>query len=268
MRYAIVSDIHANLEALTAVFEAIDSERVHKIVSLGDLVGYYSNPDECLKLVRERVVESVAGNHDRAAVGLKEPTWFSDSAKRGIAWTRGHLTAASAQFLATLPLINLIDQRFLIVHGALHPRPNEDVYLTSRAEVSKSFRALGCMDPKVDLCFFGHTHRSVVYESRDGTISKIDAEEVALRPGAQYLLNPGSVGQSRDRDPRASFLVFDADRARVRFHRVAYDVAACHRKARETGLIADEGARGTPRGWTGYWIHGAKRIVRRAWPGA
>jgi predicted phosphodiesterase len=266
MRYAILSDIHANLEALTAVLEAIDSEGVHKIVSLGDLVGYYSNPNECVRIVRERGVESVAGNHDRAAAGLKEPTWFSDTAKRGIAWTREHLTAESTQFLAALPLVALVDQRFRIVHGALHPRPNEDIYLTSAREVSASFRALMSMDPNVNLCFFGHTHRSVAYELSDGTLSKIEDEEVALRRGAHYLLNPGSVGQSRDSDPRASFLIFDAERARVRFHRVAYDVAACWRKAGAAGLLVEGSPRGRSVHWIDYSVQAAKNVVRRAWP--
>ena len=266
MRYAILSDIHANLEALTAVLEAIDAERVHKIVSLGDVVGYYSNPNECVRIVRERAVESVAGNHDRAAAGLKEPTWFSDTAKRGIAWTREHLTAESAQFLAALPLTTLVDQRFRIVHGALHPRPNEDVYLTSPREVGKSFRALISMDPNVNLCFFGHTHRSIAYELSDGTFSKIEDAEVALKRGAQYLLNPGSVGQSRDGDPRASFLIFDAEHARVRFHRVAYDVAACRRKASASGLLVDGSPRGRSVGWVEYSVRAAKKVVRRAWP--
>jgi predicted phosphodiesterase len=266
MRYAIVSDIHANLEALTAVLEAIDSEGVHKIVSLGDLVGYYSNPNECVRIVRERGVESVAGNHDRAAAGLKEPTWFSDTAKRGIAWTREHLTAESTQFLAALPLVTLVDHRFRIVHGALHPRPNEDIYLTSPREVSASFRVLMSMDPNVNLCFFGHTHRSVAYELSDGTLSKIEDEEVALRRGAHYLLNPGSVGQSRDSDPRASFLIFDAERSRVRFHRVAYDVAACRRKAGASGLLDEGSPRGRSVHWIDYSVQAAKNVVRRAWP--
>ena len=240
MRYALVSDIHANLEALTAVLKTIDAERVDKIVSLGDLVGYYTNPNECLEIIRGRAIESVAGNHDRAASGLKEPTWFSDSAKRGIVWTREHLTAESTQFLATLPLVKLIDERFLIVHGALHPQPNEDRYLASRTEANRSFSALMRSDSNTNLCFFGHTHRRIAYEYLDGMLSEIADEEVTLKPRAYYLVNPGSVGQSRDGDPRASFLIFDADKAAVRFHRVAYDLVACHRKAGEAGLLVDE----------------------------
>jgi diadenosine tetraphosphatase ApaH/serine/threonine PP2A family protein phosphatase len=100
----------------------------------------------------------------------------------------------------------------------------------------------------------------------DGTLSKIEDEEVALRRGAHYLLNPGSVGQSRDSDPRASFLIFDAERARVRFHRVAYDVAACWRKAGAAGLLVEGSPRGRSVHWIDYSVQAAKNVVRRAWP--
>jgi len=263
MRYAIVSDIHANLEALTAVLETIDAEGVDRIVALGDLVGYGANPNECLRIIRERAIECIAGNHDRAAVGLKDPTWFSDSAKRGIAWTREHLTAESAAFLAALPLFRLVDRRFLVVHGALHPRPNEDLYLTSPRDVRRSLDALRSADAGIDLCFFGHTHRRVAHEWREGRVARVDGEEVGLKAGAYYLVNPGSVGQSRDEDPRAAFLMLDTDRATVRFHRVAYDVTASQRKAGEAGLLVAE----PRRGMSNHWIGGAIRVARRIVPG-
>lgn len=265
-QYAIVSDIHANLPALISVLRAIDAEGVNTIVSLGDLVGYYADPNECVQIIRDRAIEGVAGNHDRAAASFKEPTSFSASAERGILWTRRCLTQGNAQFLATLPLFRVVDQRFLIVHGALHPRPNEDAYLTSRAEISKSFDALRRVDPKVNLCFFGHTHRSVAYEYSDGSVSRMDASELILKPGAYYLLNPGSVGQSRDGDPRAAFLIFDADRAAVRFHRVDYDVAACHRKAVEAGLLVEESRCRARVRWVRDPIQAAKKIIARARP--
>lgn len=242
MRYAVVSDIHSNLEALTAVLERIDNEAPDRIICLGDVVGYYANPNECVKIMRQRNVQCIGGNHDRAAAGFKTPSYFSDPARRAIKWTRRHLTADNLRFLQTLPLLETIDQRFLAVHGALHPAPNGDVYLSSHSTILESFEALIRKARKVRLCFFGHTHRPAVYQYMDGRVRTLNQEEVTLAPGAYYLVNPGSVGQSRDLDPRGSFLIFDANEGIVRFHRVAYDSAACYQKARQTGLLGNEPA--------------------------
>ena len=120
MRYAVISDVHSNLEALTAVLDKIDGEHADRDVCLGDLVGYYADPNECLKIIRNSDIRSIAGNHDRAATGAKEPAQFGEAGRRAIFWTRGELSDESRLYLEQLPLSCLVDDRFLMVHAALH----------------------------------------------------------------------------------------------------------------------------------------------------
>lgn len=265
MRYAILSDIHSNLEALTAVLRLVDNQRVEKIVCLGDLVGYYANPNECLQIIRERNIPCIIGNHDRVATGSKEPTRFGEAARIAIFWTRDHLTIENLRFLEKLPLIGVFDEKFLIVHGSLYPEPNEDLYLTSKAEVVKNFETLEKDGSKVKLCFFGHTHHPLVYEYQDGRLNRIDKAEVNLNPDSYYLINPGSVGQSRDRDPRAAFLIFDSEEGTVCFHRVDYDRGACYRKAGEAGLLYKESLLRKSANWLGDWIEVGREAIERRW---
>jgi len=240
MKYAIISDLHANLEALKAVMLAIDNDGVDKVACLGDLVGYYADPNACLKLVREQEISCVAGNHDRIAAGLKEPVDCWDLARESLYWTRGQLTGEHLAFLGGLPLFKQMDQSFLMVHAALHPVPNEDRYLSNDAEVMKSFRVLIDEPSKIQLCFFGHTHLPVVYEYQNGSLNTIRQGKVGLNPAAYYLVNPGSVGQSRDADPRASFLTFDSEQRVIWFHRIPYDRRTCYKKTRKAGLVFKE----------------------------
>jgi predicted phosphodiesterase len=261
MKYAIISDLHANLEALTASLEKIDAEGADRIICLGDLVGYYANPNECVRIICTRNIKCIAGNHDRAAIGIEEPVQFVETARRAILWTKEKLTEDSVRFLGGLPLSEVIDGRFLIVHAALHPEPNPHLRLTTMSEIAKSFDAL--IRSGMRICFFGHTHQSVVYEQRNCMLSSISRDTVELDPNAYYMINPGSVGQSRDRDPRASFLIFDADRQIVRFYRVAYDRASCYRKAEEAGLLHKESLLRRSADWVNYWLEAGKaRLVR------
>jgi predicted phosphodiesterase len=263
MRYAIISDLHANLEALTAVLEKIDAEGANRIICLGDLVGYYANPNECIKILHERNIKCIAGNHDRAAIGVKEPSQFAEAAKRAIFWTRSKLTTDSARFLSSLPLSEVIDGRFLIVHAALHPEPNEDLRLTTKSEAAKSFNVL--IRSGVNICFFGHTHHSIVYEYRNCMLSEINQDRVKLDISAYYMINPGSVGQSRDRDPKAAFLIFDADQQVVQFYRVAYDRAACYRKAEMAGLLYRESLLRKSANRLTDWLEARKSMIVERW---
>ena len=241
MRFAIISDIHANWEALTAVLEEIDNAKVDQTICLGDLVGYYANPNECLQIIRQRKMTCIAGNHDRVAAGIKEPTWFGPAAKQAIYWTRKHLTEDNRRFLERLPITEFIDHRFLVVHASLTPEPNEDIYVNSKDVLRDCFKRLIQFSPALNVCFFGHTHRSVAYESKGGVISMLESPKVRLDRNAHYLINPGSVGQSRDHDPRAAFLIFDSEEETIEFRRVAYDVTSCWRKAAEAGLLYRQG---------------------------
>jgi diadenosine tetraphosphatase ApaH/serine/threonine PP2A family protein phosphatase len=278
MKYAIITDIHSNLEALTSVFERIDAERVNEVICLGDLVGYHANPNECVKMIRERGVRCVTGNHDRAAAGLKEPVYFGEAARRAILWTRRELTEESLRFLRELPVFEVIDKSILIVHAGVHPQPNEEVRLNSSGDVIKSFEAMTRIFPDVKVCFVGHAHRSLVYQYRDSTLTWITGQAKANghrppveKPGqfmsleswARYLVNPGSVGQSRDGDPRAAFLVYDDLEQTLRFHRVEYDWELCYRKAEQAGLMYKETRLRKSVNWIGARIKAGENIVKR-----
>lgn len=241
MRYAILSDIHANLEALTAVLARIDDLRADRVVCLGDVVGYYTDANACVELLAAKGAQCVAGNHDRAAVGLTGTGEFNRTAARAIAWTAPRLTPASRSMLAGFPTARLVDGAFLAVHGALHPLPNEWFHMSTRRRVLQSFAVLA-RSRTARIGFFGHTHRPAVHRLRFGHLDSQKDSVVSIRAGARYLINPGSVGQPRDGDLRASFLMYDARAKIVTLHRVPYDRAACLRKAAAEGLLAQGAA--------------------------
>jgi predicted phosphodiesterase len=238
MRYAVISDIHANLEALTTVLAHIERAGVDTIVCLGDIVGYHADPNECVALIRAQAQNCVAGNHDRAAAGILRPVHFGHIGREAIFWTRGVLHEENRRFLAALPIARVIDNHFLTVHAALHPRPNERLHLSTRDRVQASMAALVSGGFASRLCFFGHTHRAVVYEYRNATLSEHPAGQVRLSEDAYYMINPGSVGQPRDGTTTASYAIFDATTALVEFVRVPFDTDACRRKALAAGLLS------------------------------
>jgi predicted phosphodiesterase len=254
MKYAVISDIHANLEALTSVVQHIDAQDVDRIVCLGDLVGYHAEPNEVIQIIRDRDIQCIAGNHDTVATGAKEPVRFGETGKRAIYWTRGRLTSESKEFLESLPLTATIDEGgFMMVHASLNPVPNEDIYLRSEADAAANFGRLAALAPQVGVCFFGHTHWPTVFEFSRGRVDALDPTTVQLMSAASYLINPGSVGRPPNRDPRASFLIFDSGRQEVQFHRVRFDVEACCSKARKVGLLHQESllslAENVAQGW-------------------
>ena len=237
MRYAIISDIHANLEALTASLQAAEEADVQRIVCLGDLVGYYADPNGVVDLIRHRGIPCVRGNHDSVAAGLREPFEFSDTARRAIQWTVEHLTEQNRSYLESLPLVQDIDDAFVIVHAALHPEPNDEVRIRNEADAKLSLQMLASGYRNQRVCFFGHTHHPVTYIMHDGMVTRSNDQSLHLTDDASYLINPGSVGQSRAADPRASMVVFDALTRTVQFHRIRYDCSMAREKAMAMGLI-------------------------------
>ena len=232
MRYAIISDVHSNLEAFTACLREIDRLKADEIVCLGDIVGYNSSPNECVQLIRERRVRCVMGNHDERAAGLKEPDDFNLQAAAAVLWTRDVLTQENREFLKNLPRTLLVNNKFLAIHGWID---DTDQYILSPGDAVRNFQMLSEMKrPKV--CFFGHTHVPVTYIDTEGDAVMNADTELKLEKGVRYLINPGSVGQPRDRDPRAAFVVFDTNRSQVSFHRVEYDIQSVAEKIVAAGL--------------------------------
>jgi len=156
-----------------------------------------------------------------------------------VLWTRARISAGSRAFLAGLPLHAVVDGRFLLFHGALHPSPDPDLHLSNHVRVARSIEALRDGPWGVRLAFFGHTHRRAVHEARGGGWRSLEGSMIELSAAARYLINPGSVGQPRDGDPRAAFAIFDAGAGAgvVRFCRVPFDAGACLAKAAREGLL-------------------------------
>ncbi len=232
MRYAVISDIHSNLEALIAVLERIDALDVNRIVCLGDIVGYNANPNECVEIIRERKIVSALGNHDAAVALLHDTRDFNQLAASAIDWTRLSLTDANREFLKTLPQRLVIDKRFMGVHGWVNDYFR---YITGAQDAKDNFALLE-EDGNLKLCFFGHTHVPISYIENEGTVF-INMDSALTQPrGAAMLVNPGSVGQPRDADPRASFVIYDSGAQSISFYRVDYDIQTTARKIIEVGL--------------------------------
>lgn len=243
MKYAVLSDVHANLEALSAVLAAVDVERVDTILCLGDVVGYGANPNECARLLASAGAKCVVGNHDRAALGLRDTANFGRKAEQAMRWTRRMLGGAAHEWLASLPLLRKASSELLLFHAALHPVPNDDLHLSSLSRLEKSLRALQEGGYGARLGLFGHTHHAGAWRARGGAFGPAPGEMVKLDGGAHYLINPGSVGQSRDDDPRAAFAILDMDEGVVWFRRVEYDTTLSMAKvaaleAKQRGGIA------------------------------
>jgi putative phosphoesterase len=228
-RVAIFSDIHGNLPALEKVLEEIDSSNVDFIVCCGDVVGYGANPNECVELLRERSIATIAGNHDYAALSLIDITYFNEIAKRSILWTRSVLKPENEQFLRNLPL-SLEVADMLFVHAS--PRsPESWNYVITLGDARQSFRSFG-----QKICFIGHSHTPFVVENCDGQLSCPTVPVVELKEDCRYLVNVGSVGQPRDRNPEACFAIYDREQHLVEIRRVQYDLARAQKAIADAGL--------------------------------
>ncbi|MBN1231123.1 MAG: metallophosphoesterase family protein [Anaerolineales bacterium] len=231
MRALVISDIHGNLAALNAVLEqAVDFEAIW---CLGDIVGYGPNPNECIqKLLEYPKFQSVLGNHDAAAIDLMDTTSFNSEAQLAINWTKRQLTKASLDFLNQLPEMIEVDEKVTITHGS--PRYPIFEYLLDTRSATENFDYFD-----TDYCLVGHSHLPLLYEYLpDDYIARIRFpkyhQELPLSPRA--ILNPGSVGQPRDRDPRAAFAIYDTDTISWEFCRVQYEITKTQKMMLELGL--------------------------------
>lgn len=238
MRVAILSDIHANLEALDAVLARAEQLGVDATWVLGDIVGYGADPAAVCDCLRDLGPEAVCGNHDLVAIKQFDVGWFNDVAAAAALWTVDQLTDGARDWLSTLsPSKRAGEVR--LVHGSVRDPVAE--YITDVGTAAASFDALA-----EDVCFFGHTHIPAAFTYTPspegarllgGNVRQWHAgpeDELTLAAGTRYLLNPGSVGQPRDGDPRAAFAVLDGDT--VRWHRVEYPIESAQKKILDAGL--------------------------------
>lgn len=238
MRLGVLSDVHGNRHALEAVLGTLDGLGIDRIICLGDVVGYGPDPADCLDLLRSRPTTMVLGNHEEALLRPALARGFRDVAREAIAWTRRRLRLERPDllaWLAELPGMTYLGNAVMCVHDS--PAPGGARYLVTRKDAIEAFPGVG-----VPICFVGHTHLPSAFQlvgDDGGSVRMIDRrslERVTVDPADRWILNPGSVGQPRDGDPRASFAVLDLAEATVEWERVAYDIGAAQRDALRAGL--------------------------------
>ncbi len=228
MRTAIISDIHGNLEALNVVLEHIESQSVDRIVCLGDVLGYGPRPVECVDLVAERCEWCLMGNHDFGV--LYEPTNFNLAAEQAAYWTRARfedetdaaVAARRWEFLGRLR-VRVVFDSFLCVHGT--PRRPINEYLFPEDAMNSPVKMQQIFERVEKYCLVGHTHVPGIFTDEPDFYPPGDLEGVyQLNDNEKAIINPGSVGQPRDLDPRSSYAILDEDTRQVFFHRLPYDV--------------------------------------------
>ena len=228
MRFAIFSDLHANLEATQAVLADAHQKECTQFICLGDLVGYNANPHECVEIVRALDCPTVKGNHDEQACLTESSRDFNELAEQAINWTRAHLTAADKEWLGDLRLTRQV-RDFTIVHATLDT-PAEWGYVFNNLDAEASFTY-----QHTTICFFGHTHVAGAF-IRDGGVKRVKTEQLTIEAGKKYFINTGSVGQPRDGDPRAAYCIYDTECEVVEQRRVKYDLRTAQKKIIQGGL--------------------------------
>lgn len=232
MRYLIITDIHSNLQALTAVLSDAQGHGYDATLCLGDLVGYGASPSAVLdQTLALEPVGLIRGNHDKVCAGLEPATSFNEVARRAVEWTRRELSPAQLTALAALPAGPVrITDGLEICHGSPF---NEDQYVFDRGDAGRAMQSAS-----ERICLFGHTHLPAIYSTPAHPVTRVDSgdDEFQLPAEGAVLINVGSVGQPRDGDPRAAYGLLDLERRRLQLRRVVYDVAGAQEAIRSAGL--------------------------------
>jgi predicted phosphodiesterase len=234
MRYLVLSDIHSNKEALSAVLQFVRRKPWNKVVFLGDLVGYGANPNQTVDMLRGlKPLVAIRGNHDKVCSGIEDGELFNRIALEAAMWTRRKLTRSNLRWLKSLPRGPIVvDKAFAISHGT---PIDEDAYIFGEIEALNVFR-----QTDFPVCFFGHSHFPVIFGLSPDSITTIltiaPSFRFRLKEGVRYLINPGSIGQPRDGNPLASFAIYDSASRVVTIHRIAYRVEETQGKILKAGL--------------------------------
>ncbi len=234
MKFALIADIHANLEAFQTVLADIKEQKCTHYACVGDVVGYGPNPQECLQIVRSMGMPVVKGNHDEYCSMDEELDGFNPHAAEAVMWTRNQLTAEERQWLKDLKYFRMVTS-FSMVHATLDG-PQRWGYVFDKLAAAASFPY-----QNTPVCFFGHTHVPLAFIRepsatgnsvvKGGTYSKFKVD-----PTKKYFVNVGSVGQPRDNNPKAAYVVYDLDEATIELRRLDYDIAAVQKKILAAGL--------------------------------
>lgn len=228
VRFAIFGDIHGNYEALDAVLNDCLSCEVDNYICLGDMVGYGANPDQCVERIRTIGALAVCGNHDHAVIGAQNLSYFNAHARDAVIWTAKQLSQESKNWIRSLSLVEHLPD-FSVVHGSLHS-PELFNYVQTIKDADYNFRQ---MDKP--LLFLGHSHYPLAFFDTSPMTYTLDPV-IPLDLSVKTVVNAGSVGQPRDEDPRACFVIYDSDAALVELRRVEYDIDSAANKIIEAGL--------------------------------
>ncbi|MCX7045121.1 MAG: metallophosphoesterase family protein [Candidatus Sumerlaeota bacterium] len=235
-RLAIISDIHGNLSALQATFEAIAQDGAQAIYCCGDIVGYGPFPNECCDLIRERGIPTIAGNHDHAALGLTSLASFNEIAREAAYWTMNQLTEENRRFLLQLPM-TLETPDFLLVHSSPDDPPAWN-YVLTLGDARMSFEKF-----RQVICFIGHSHQPFIISLEKGVLTHHKTMSVQIEPGRRFLVNVGSVGQPRDQNNRCSYALYDRAKKTIELKRCLYDIQATQAAIAEKKLPLELGDR-------------------------
>lgn len=230
MKYAIFADIHSNLEAFQAALDSMEKEGAERRIFLGDIVGYGADPNECLRLLRDRADLAIAGNHDYGLIGKTSLDSFNEYAQTALLWTRQVVSEDNMDYLRSLPIITEFDSMTLVHSSPKYP--NRWNYIMDSAEAAGQFPAF-----KTQTCFVGHSHRPIIIEMNPaGEISGGAIPEMQIKRGYCYIINGGSVGQPRDGNPDAAYCLYNSDSGLARIVRVPYDIKKQQEKMSKAGL--------------------------------
>lgn len=228
-KIAILGDIHANLEALNTVLDDCRAQGVEEFLCTGDVVGYNANPHECLDIVRALGCPVMMGNHDYYVSREMNLSDFNPHAAFVVEWTRSQLSEDELAWLGALPFQKTV-KGISLVHST-NDNPMSFGYVFDNLQAAANF-----INQKTPVCFHGHTHCPMIYEKSMQGVARIDPQDFKLVAGRKYFINVGSIGQPRDGDPRATYVIYDSVQKTVSFRRLEYDIAAAQAKIRAAGL--------------------------------
>ena len=229
MRYAVIADVHGNLEALEAVLKKLREESYDALLFLGDSVGYGPNPNECIEALKNKAQVLLAGNHDRAVVGLADTAFFNPHARTAVEWTQEVLTDENRKLLVSLPIAKQMrDENLYLVHST-PKEPEKWHYLITSWDAYKNFPFFS-----EKICLIGHSHvPAIIEEPPEGKINMFNIR-AEIKENHRYIINAGSVGQPRDGNPDAAYVLLTENSAEIK--RVSYDILLTQKKMRDAGL--------------------------------
>lgn len=238
MRIAIISDIHSNLEALTEVLRFAEHQRVDRMVSLGDIVGYGASPNPCCDLVRQNTEITLLGNHDAAVAGRMDYSFYYPGARQALDWSASVITDENLGWLKSLPYTYRIGDVGFSHGSPIEPKAYEYIFALEQAR-----ELMPHVEELPEVTFIGHSHLCKAFALGNGEVNDVVAQKFGIRRGYKYIISVGSVGQPRDYDHRACFVICDTDARTVEYLRVEYDIDTAAKKIFDAQLFSNFGKR-------------------------